>query len=94
MADEPGFELVVPFVCCQSQGGRYDDESFVAGARMEQIRWELKKEPDELQTYTYPALCGQLDLIAMDAGYTVEFEPWEDHPDEWTLATFTRVGGQ
>lgn len=38
--------------------------------------------------YVEPALIPQLDLLAMHLGWTLTAEPWDDHPDEWVLASF------
>lgn len=89
--EEPGdYGLVMPFVVVASAGGPYDDESFVAGCRFEAVWNELRHQPAEYQSYEYPALVPQLDLIAMKEGYTMTTEPWDEHPDEWALVTFTR----
>jgi hypothetical protein len=29
----------------------------------------------------------------MRHGYAMTSEPWDEHPDEWALVTFTRIGG-
>lgn len=47
-------------------------------------------EPDHWGAYVYPAMVPQYDLLAMHLGYSMATEPWDEHPDEWTLVTFTR----
>lgn len=94
MWDE-GMSLVMPFVVCTSQGGPYDDAAFVAGVRMQQIDAILAAGPADCgwvyRVAVEPTLAPQLDLVAMQHGYAMTHEPWEPHPDEWVLATFTRV---
>lgn len=88
---EPTFGLVMPFVVVTSVGGPYDDTAFVAGCYYADIDRVLKDwGPPEYSAYVYPALVPQLDLLAMHHGYTMVSEPWEDHPDDWTLVTFSR----
>jgi hypothetical protein len=83
--------LVMPYVVCQSQGGPYEDQSFVAGARFGGDMAELRAEkPATWQSYVYPGMVPQYDLLAMEQGYTMTSEPWDEHPDEWVLVTFTR----
>lgn len=91
-AGEPTrYGLLMPFIACKSLGGRYEDEAFVAGARFGKLAAELEaRQPDEHQSYEYPAMIPQLDLLAMHLGYRLEHEPWDEHPDNWTLVTFTR----
>jgi len=65
MSEQPDdFELLMPFVACQSQGGPYDDEAFTAGWRCAEVYlalqvasgWHGPAKVTELP---------QLDLIAM-----------------------------
>lgn len=85
---EPEYELVMPFVVC-SPDGPYDALSFIAGVTMQALwtRLEVGK-PDRLSHYVAPELVPQLDLIAMKFGYVLTTIPWDEHPDEWTLAEF------
>lgn len=84
--DEPGYEMVMPFVVCASEGGPYDDAAFVAGVRMASIQHALEARPAKHVTYQHPHLLPQLDLVAMNAGYSMTTEAYSD---EWTLCTFT-----
>lgn len=99
MTDEPGgYRLIMPYIVCKSQGGPYDDESFVAGVRMQQINDILERDASTpgksvFSTYQSPGLLPQLDLVAMQHGYVMESIPWDEHPDDWALVTFKRVGG-
>jgi hypothetical protein len=95
--EDDGWHLAVPFVVCQSQGGPYDDEAFVAGFQAGQISRSLAAAKaigaDRLRLTVRTDLVKQLDLIAMDAGFALtvaEVEETEDHPamPEWTFATF------
>ena len=93
MSDDTGnFGLVMPFVVTVSHGGPYDDSAFVAG-------WEagwldvmlLSARPlgVTVERYVNPALIPQLDLLAMRHGYTLNSEPWDESPDDWTRVTFS-----
>lgn len=86
------FGLVMPFVACTSQGGPYDDDSFVAGFTCAFIE-AMMAEPHgyTIERAVPPALLPQLDLIAMRHGWTLTSLPWEEAPDEWALATFDRT---
>lgn len=86
------FGLVMPFVVCKSNGGPFDDHAFVAGARYGQIEEEAKTidAGGEKSWYAEPGLVPQLDLLAMHHGLTMATVPWDEHPDEWTLVTFSR----
>jgi hypothetical protein len=102
MSDDPEFTpselaMVMPFVTTQSHGGPHDDGSYVAGSEMAQLEAEMRVAaavnavpcPRYLRTDNVP----QVDLIAMRHGFTVEFKPWSEHPDEWTAAQFTNSRG-
>lgn len=88
MSEEYG--LVVPFVACASNGGPYDDTAFVAGCQYEAIRQDLRRRPRSHEVYVYPELRTQLDLLSMEMGYDLTTEAWNEHPDQWMLATFRR----
>ena len=91
-AEGPSYRLVMPLICCEDHGGPYHAPSFVAGARYAQVNNALRTiRPLGIATYAIyvePELIPQLDLLAMHEGWTLKSEPWEDAPDEWTLATF------
>lgn len=92
---DESWSLVMPLIAVRSNGGEYDDASFVAGSYLASISHALKSLPQfGITTYEYyvgPALVPQLDLLAMHLGYRLETEPWDEHPDEWVLARFTHV---
>jgi hypothetical protein len=92
--EEIGYDLVFPFVVCQSQGGPYEDEAFVAGYQAGQIDKALAAvaagEGTEAKFTVRSGLVPQLELIAMNRGFPVMVaEPWEQHPEEWTFVTFS-----
>lgn len=98
MTDEnQEYELLMPFVVCETQGGPYQDKAFVAGYTAGMIDATLKRMEDlppevtsaVMKRYVPPALVPQLDLIAMQRGVLLTTEPWDEHPGEWALATFT-----
>lgn len=87
--------LVMPFVICRSNGGTYDDHAFVAGARYGEAHYKLRAEsPDTWKDYVFPDAVAQYELLAMDQGYKMTAEPWDEHPDEWVLVTFNKDSGE
>lgn len=73
--DETGWELVMPFVVCASQGGPYDDEAFVAGFELGRIDRELAiyaaLNHASLSFQIRTELVPQLELLAMRERYTL-----------------------
>jgi len=94
--EEPGeYGLVMPFVVTTSHDGPYADDAFVAGYQAGQLDLLLPivaQFGSTVERYVPPALVPQLDLIAMRHGYTLTAVPWDDHPDDYTLCTFTPIG--
>lgn len=104
MTPEPGdsfdapdgdqYSLVMPFVVCRSQGGPYDDDSFVAGVVFGQHNAQLERGgviDNGVIKPGFPVptpLVAQLDLLAMSHSYTLTAEP-VDGMDEWTQVTYT-----
>lgn len=89
-AMEDQYELVMPFVCCASQGGAFDDHAFVSGMRFAQLSQRLEiGHPDALSSYESPDMVAQLELLAMRYGYVLEHEPWEGGEEgEWEFVRF------
>lgn len=92
-AHDVGYGLLMPYICCTDLGGPYDPASFVAGVRYASVEAALKLlrvlgEPS-FARYVEPALLPQLDLLAMQQGWSMVSEPWAEFPDDWTLVTFT-----
>lgn len=85
----PDNELVVPFVACESSGGPYDNNAFVAGFQMGQLSELLDGEALVCQMTIYSTLRVQADLIAMSTGYESTFE--DSGEDEWTYAHFAKM---
>ena len=99
--DEADYGLVMPFVVCQSEGGPYESQAFVSGVSCGVIDETLRQlaalaqhglTAATVERYVAPALLPQLDLVAMRHGFTLTSEAWDEHPDEWALATFTKQG--
>lgn len=89
------YALVYPFVVCKSNGGPYDDDSFVAGARFAQIDAELQLAhmlAHDHSATVEPALVPQLELLAMHRGYTLRIEEFDGEDlgvrDAWARAVF------
>lgn len=89
---EDEYGLVMPFVVTKSHGGPLDDHAFVAGAAFGQHDAELRAAPRTMawSTYVVPDMVAQYDLLAMHHGFTMKAEPWDEHPDDWVLVTFTK----
>ena len=84
---EPGYGLLMPFVVCESQGGPYADEPFVAGYRIGHLDAQLQYErPPFWEGYVAPSDVPQIDLLAMRHGYNTVIEP---DGDEWTHMRLT-----
>lgn len=91
MSDERDeYDLVMPFVVVQSAGGKYDDESFVAGFRLGRLDEELSRGTLLTVDETVETdVLAQVDLLAMRHGYTVE--PRDTGMDEWTFVIFRKI---
>lgn len=98
---EPGaveYGMVMPFVACATQGGPYDDQSFVAGYQAGQIDQSLAiidrvgLAGAAVAHCVYRALLGQLDLIAMRHGYQMRSAPVTagDDTETWSTVEFYR----
>lgn len=87
--EDEGYEIVLPFVVVASQGGRFDDASFVAGFHTGQVMAmagalaSLEGSPVGSIEATVPAeLLHQLDLVAMHHGLEYSWRRCSDAP-EW-----------
>lgn len=80
---EEEYGLAMPFVACQSNGGDYDDNSYVAGYEMGILEGQLygwmkpsvERSSPGLPTqwrYIHDGNVNQVDLIAMRHGWQVE----------------------
>lgn len=86
--EEPTAELVMPFVAVTSVGGPYDDEAYVAGyeAGLLDARLQFDRAPS-ISLPVHAENAAQVDLIAMQHGYTIEVQPVESG---WSFVTLTR----
>ena len=93
------YGLVMPFVVCETQGGPLDDRAFVVGYELGHLDAELKTlasygndatRPLPIARYVHSVGVPQVDLIAMRHGYVLMATPWDDDPEQWTLAEFVR----
>lgn len=73
----------------------YDDEAFTAGWQMGVLDTHLRRRDlPRLGWLPIPAACSeQVDLIAMEHGYTTRFQPVEDAPG-WSIVLFERTGAE
>ena len=87
MADhDHDWDLVMPFVVCTSQGGPYDDQSFVAGYQLGRLDRDLAVlaalDFASVSRMLYTDALGQADLIGMRHGYRMdrgyERDGWSD----------------
>ena len=86
------FALVYPFDACQSRGGPYEDESFVAGWQAGQIAAYI--DDPTLSIWSGPVyrhLVHQVDLVAMHAGFNLTVDVHEEG-SEWVTITLLREG--
>lgn len=78
---EPQYEIVMPFVVTQSNGGPYDDDAFVAGwyaAELDIVLEQMARFHCGMARTVPTPLVPQIDLIAMKYGFYFEHEPCED----------------
>lgn len=85
--------MLMPFVVCASQGGPFDDGSFVAGYQLGELDMALKiatqTGANQLSGFFPEATAPQLDLIAMSRGFVCEID---SAPTEgWVEAVFDRA---
>lgn len=92
--NEPTWGLVVPFTCCVSQGGAFDDLSFAAGYELGWLDQMMTWKTASIQAVTRGSTYKQLDLLAMHRGWVLtllggpEIRP-ED--EEWVQIELTRA---
>lgn len=99
--DAATYGLVFPFVACQSHGGPYDDEAFVAGVQLGRIDLALENAAligaQRLQFTVRTALVKTLELCGMARGFPtitaeqVEATDEHDAMPEWSVVTFERT---
>ncbi len=94
--DQPeheGLELAFPFTVCQSNGGPYDDEAFVAGYQAGRVDTALKTAAAiGATTYTVTVLTtlvGQLELIGMHYGFPAMTAEQFGEAPEWSTVTLS-----
>ncbi len=91
-ADDDGFDLVYPFVVCESQGGPYADEPFAAGFAAGRLDLCLETAArvgaTQVRYLLRTDLIPQAELMAMNYGYpTMDVTTSEQHP-EWSQVVF------
>lgn len=78
------YELIAPMVLDEAHR-----HGFSLGFAYAQLRNRLVVgRPDSLREYVNPDLIPQLDLLAMELGYTLTTTP---HDEFWHLATFAEA---
>jgi hypothetical protein len=77
--DQPepeALSLAVPFTVCASEGGPFDDAAFVGGFDCGVMHTEMRLlsriGATPAARWVKPAILDQLDLLAMDSGYTIK----------------------
>ncbi|MEU1327198.1 hypothetical protein [Streptomyces microflavus] len=96
MSDEQDteYELAMPMVLVQSQGGPFDDAAFVAGYTCGAIDQELSLASAlnavPAARYVNAQYLKQIDLIAMRHQYTLELGEL-DEASGWQMVAFSRA---
>lgn len=91
MTENAEYELVMPFICCKSNGGAYEDISFVAGVRLGLLMQKMESDCEEIVTAEPALLVDQIDLACMKYGYVItDKKAWDQAPDEWTFLRIER----
>lgn len=90
--DDAAYELVMPFVVVTSVGGPYDDDAYAAGWEAKTIQIQLNGLAEQSGSLIMVASIRienqrQIDLVAMQEGWTVTFEYADAY---WMTATFRR----
>jgi len=87
--------LAVPFTACASAGGPYDDKAFVGGFDCGVMHTEMRLMRTVGATpaarLVKPGILDQLDLLAMDNGYTIK-RGETDPASGWVDVTFLPGG--
>ena len=90
------FEPVMPFIVCQSQGGPYEDEAYVAGWEAAQLDRELRDQAQSNAPMIWNSDMpvrhdnrDQINLIALKQGWLVRFEKIDE---QWDDAIYTYIG--
>jgi hypothetical protein len=88
-----GYDLVMPFIVCQTNGGPYDDDAFVAGFQAGEIDQALKTASTVRAAkvhfaMVHTALLPQLELIAMHRGFPKVLAEQTEGYEEWADVTF------
>lgn len=93
--DGDEYDMVMPFVVCDDNGGPYDHTAYVAGWEMGEIAARLKAAKHHglgLPELTiHRANLPQLDLVAMEIGAKVVEQEWPDHLGDETREAWARV---
>lgn len=89
--NENHYKPTMRFVTCKSEGGPHDDHAYAQGWSMCALDVLLPTVVETHEQYLHPSSLPQADLLAMRHGFTMTSEPWDEHPDEWTRMTFTRL---
>ena len=94
MSDDVTYELSMPFVVVTSVGGPYDDDAYAAGWEAKTIQIQLVGLAEQSGPLIMVASVlienqSQIDLVAMQEGWTVTFEYADAY---WVTATFQREG--
>lgn len=71
--EESGYEIVMPFLPVQSNGGPHDDDAYVAGYEMGLLDAQLGGTVYDQGRAIHTENRDQADLIAMRNGFTADF---------------------
>lgn len=92
--EDGGYELVIPFIPIQSEGGPFDDGAYAAGYEMGRLDVVLSTASNLGLTPDTHYLCNehnaeQVDLLAMRYGFSCLVEPVV--ATDWISVTFTAI---
>lgn len=95
--EEETYGLVYPFVVCASNGGRYDDDAFVAGVQVGRVDAELRMAEAigalEMRFTIRSTLRRQAELIGMARGFP-DIEIELTSVQGWIDVTYRREAAQ
>ena len=94
MRDRSDYELVMPFILCESNGGDLDDRAFAAGWRCAEVNaGAARLEAGQTDVWVVPDdEVDQIDLIAMSQGCVMVTAP-NGEDTGWTLVRLTKTAG-
>jgi hypothetical protein len=69
--ETPQFNDDIPFVACETEGGPFEDESFIAGTQYGAVEMLTIMEIPIINALVDERLLAQIDLLAMGSSYSI-----------------------